>query len=108
MLLRQYYEVGDKDRVFSLPAEVIEGVGYDIELSGAWMLGNDASRLSSTGTANRLKLTFSDHANLDRLVVDVGRALKSQNDPEGHARKLLEQFWAGFQQGNSGELDTEK
>jgi predicted nucleotidyltransferase len=84
---------------------VLEGIGYDIELGGAWMLGNDASQLSSSATAARLHLTFSENTNLDRLVVDVSRALKTQRDPEGYARKLLEQFWAGFQQSTRPRTD---
>jgi predicted nucleotidyltransferase len=94
-LLLLYYEI-DPERVFTIPAEVLEGVDYDIELGGAWLLGNDARKLTLAATTEKLTSLFANTAQNDALTSDMARALPAKSDPEGHAAKLLEQFKEGF------------
>jgi predicted nucleotidyltransferase len=94
-LLRLYYEI-DEERVFTIPVDVLEGVGYDIELGGAWLLGNDARKLTLATTTEKLTSMLANSAQTDGLINDMARALLTKGDPDGHAAKLLEQFKEGF------------
>lgn len=94
-LLMLYFEI-DQERVFTIPAEELEGVGFDIELGGAWLLGNDARKLTLPATTAKLATMLANSVQTDRLIKHMARALRNKNDPEGHAAKLLEQFKEGF------------
>lgn len=94
-LLLLYHEI-DSERVFTIPTEVLEGVGYDIELGGAWMLGNDARKLALPATTEKLTAMLANTAQTEGLIRDMARALHTKDDPEGYAAKLLEQFKEGF------------
>lgn len=94
-LLLLYYEI-DKDRVFMIPTDVLEGVGYDIELGGAWMLGNDARKLALPATTEKVTTMLANTAQTGSLTSAMARALRTKDDPEGYAAKLLEQFKEGF------------
>jgi predicted nucleotidyltransferase len=94
-LLHLYFEI-DPERVYTIP-EVLESVGYDIELGGAWLLGNDARKLALATTTEKLTALLADAALTDDLVRDMARELRTQNDPEGHAAALLRQFTLGFE-----------
>jgi predicted nucleotidyltransferase len=94
-LLHLYFEI-DPERVYTIP-EVLESVGYDIELGGAWLLGNDARKLALAATTEKLTALLADTALTDDLVRDMARELRTQNDPDGHAAALLHQFRLGFE-----------
>lgn len=94
-LLPLYYEI-DQERIFTIPANALAGVGYDIELGGAWLLGNDARKLTLAATTEKLTAVLANTAQTDGLISDMARALLSKDDPEGHAAKLLAQFTKGF------------
>ena len=94
-LLRLYCEI-DQERAYAVPGDVFEGVGYDIELAGAWLLGNDARKVTLAPTAEKLTTLFLNTAKTDALIRDMSRALPGKTDPGGHATKLLTQFTAGF------------
>lgn len=79
-----------------MPEDVLAGVAYDIELGGAWLLGNDARKLTLAATTEKLGAVLADPAQTDSLVSDMARALLNKDDPHGHAAKLLEQFKKGF------------
>lgn len=96
-LLVLYNDI-DRDRVFTIPAEVLEDVGYDIELGGAWLLGSDARALSLAATAVKITDLFANAAQTQALLADMARALLTKNDPDAYATQLLAQFQGGFGQ----------
>lgn len=93
-LMRVYHEV-DQDRVYTVPSEVLADVGYDIELGGAWLLGNDARRMALPATVDKLDAVLADTARTERLANDMARKLPVP-DPDAHAAHLLTQFKKGF------------
>lgn len=95
-LLRQYNEAGNQDRIYGDAATALEAIGYDIELAGAWLLGHDASALSSPETRSQLNRLFADPSLMDRLVTDMSRALRAHENALDYSRILLEQFLKGF------------
>lgn len=94
-LMRLYNEI-DQERVYTVPAAVLEGVDYDIELGGAWLLGNDARKLTLLPTTDKLTAMLSNPARTDGLIGDMARTLLTREDPDGYAAKLLDQFKKGF------------
>lgn len=95
-LLRQYHEAGNQDRVYEDALPALETVAYDIELTGAWLLGWDASTMASTETRRRLDALFAQPTLMGRLATDMARALRARDDALGYSRALLEQFQRGF------------
>lgn len=96
ILLRQYHEAGNQDRVYEDAISALEEVGYDLELAGAWLLGRDASAMAQPTTRQKLEALFADPERLEGLVTDMSRAIRVRDDAQEYSRRLLEQFVKGF------------
>ena len=97
ILLRSYHEAGNEHRIYedADAFAVLEAVGYDPELAGAWLLGHDVATMASPATLARLEALL--HAETrDRLVEDMARAMKGRADALAYASRLLEQFTTGL------------
>jgi predicted nucleotidyltransferase len=94
-LLRQYSEAGNQDRIYE-DTGALEATGYDVELTGAWLLGRDAFAMSSQDTRVQIKALLSDHVLTERLVTDMSRALPAQDNTLGYSKALLDRFITGF------------
>ena len=96
-LLRSYHEAGNENRIYegASAQAVLEAADYDPQLAGAWLLGNDAAAMASTATVAGLE-TLLNGATKDRLVEDMSRGMKGQDDSLEHARRLLVQFTQGL------------
>lgn len=96
-LLRTYHEAGNDHRIYDEASvrAVLEAVGYDPELTGAWLLGHDAATLASELTVTALKALLTG-ATKDLLTEDMARAMKGRADAMAFASGLLEQFTQGF------------
>lgn len=96
-LLRSYHEAGNESRIYenAIVLEALESVGYDPELVGAWLLGNDVATMASESTIAALEALL-DGATKDRLIEDMARAMKGRADAMDYASRLLEQFTQGF------------
>ena len=105
-LLRQYHEAGNLDRIYEEAPEELEKSDYDIELTGAWLLGMDASALTSPITISKLNALLSDPSLTNRLVTDMAKALRARDDAIEYARALLEQFKNGLLK-SGGTSDTQ-
>lgn len=96
-LLRQYHEAGNQNRIYTDAQAILESVEYDIELSGAWLLGRDAATLAYPETRAELLRILGDRRLMDRLIADMSRALRTREDSIGYATGLLAQFAKGFE-----------
>ena len=85
MLLRQYGDAGNEDRLYGEEMNLLEAEGYDFELAGARLIAFDASRTVSADTRTRLREILESEALMEELtnqiIVSSGR-----NDPE-HVRR---------------------
>jgi len=45
MLLKEYGDAGNEDRLYGEEVDVLEAEGYDFELAGARLIGHDAARV---------------------------------------------------------------
>jgi predicted nucleotidyltransferase len=95
-LLRQYHEAGNQERVYEEATSALEAAGYDIELTGAWLLGSDASAMVLPTTRQHLEEFFADPKRIESFVTDMARAIRTRDDALEYSRTLLTQFMKGF------------
>lgn len=96
-LLRGYNEAGNQNRIYENQGALaaLEAAEYDVELAGAWLLGNDAAAMVSPQTNTTLK-SMLDGTKNRRLVADMARAMLGRPDALEYAIRLIEQFAKGF------------
>ena len=97
MLLRSYHEAGNESRIYEEEGALaaLETAGYDIELAGAWLLGNDAAIMVSAQTNADLQALL-DGTRRERLIEDMARAMLGRDNALEYSRRLLDQFTNGF------------
>jgi predicted nucleotidyltransferase len=97
LLMRRYNEAGNEGRVYEgkSASAALEKAGYDIELAGAWLLGNDVAAMASQQTNTDLGALLTGKGR-GRLVLDMARALRGRDDALAYSHRLLEQFTKGF------------
>lgn len=96
-LLRSYHEAGNESRIYEEESALaaLEIAGYDIELTGAWLLGNDAAAMVSAQTSKDLTELLTGTKSR-RLVGDMARAMLGKDNALEYSHRLLEQFTNGF------------
>lgn len=96
-LLRNYHEAGNESRIYEEEGALaaLEAAGYDIELAGAWLLGNDAAVMVSAQTNTGLQALLNG-TKRERLIEDMARAMLGKDDALEYSHRLLEQFTNGF------------
>lgn len=97
LLLRSYNEAGNASRIYEEASALaaLEATGYDLELAGAWLLGNDAGVMVSAQTNTDLG-TLLKGAKRQRLIEGMARPMLGRHDALDYSRRLLEQFTIGF------------
>jgi predicted nucleotidyltransferase len=97
-LLRHYAEAGNEERLYGSEAEALTTSGFDLEESGAWLLGKDVREVLAHGREPQESLA-SLHAIL-RPEIDAEGALRlvGQMPPGDRDRQLalLTAFHAGL------------
>lgn len=96
-LLRSYHEAGNESRIYEEDGALaaLETAGYDIELAGAWLLGNDAAAMVSAQTSTALRALLAG-TKRERLIEDMARSMLGRDNALEYSHRLLEQFTNGF------------
>ena len=96
-LLRSYNDAGNESRIYEEEGALtaLETAGYDIELAGAWLLGNDAAAMVSAQTNRELR-DLLNGTKRGRLIEDMARAMLGRDDALEYSHRLLEYFTNGF------------
>ena len=94
-LLKGYYDAGNHERVYEDAIEVLADVEFDPVLACAWLLGTDAAAISSPETKAKL-IDLLEGKQRTRLVEDMARASRGDENAIEQTSKLLEQFTKGF------------
>lgn len=96
-LLRSYNDAGNESRIYEEAGALaaLETAGYDLELAGAWLLGNDAAVMVSAQTTTGLEALLNGPKR-GRLVEDMARSMLGRDDALEYSHRLLEQFTNGF------------
>jgi predicted nucleotidyltransferase len=98
LLLRNYLDAGNRERLYVEAAHLFEAPDYDDDLAGAWLLGADARRLlRKVGDKDTVALKHA-LALLDAEAPDapVGLAADMQAYDLQHAVDMLVAFRAGL------------
>jgi predicted nucleotidyltransferase len=97
LLLRNYSDAGNANRIYEEASAlaVLESAGYDLELAGAWLLGNDAAAMVSPQTNADLEALLYG-SKRQKLIEDMARAMLGRHDALDYSHRLLEQFTNGF------------
>jgi len=67
-LLTAYADAGNTDRLYDHEMELLEAVGFDMELAGAELLGRDVARICSPPTLDQVRSLVRSELDLERLV----------------------------------------
>lgn len=96
-LLRNYHPAGNENRIYEQESALValEAAGYDIELAGAWLLGNDASAMASAQTGKDIEALLTGTRSRI-LIEDMARAMRGRDDAIAYSQRLLEQFTRGL------------
>lgn len=80
LILRNYHQVGQSDRLYAEAMDLLELYDYDIELSGAGLLGRDAKRDTAQETRTQVMAVFDNDRSFEKFNSQM---MKSHNgDPE--------------------------
>ena len=103
-LCQKYSEAADNEnRLFGEDLVAFQAVDFNMELAGAWLLGKDMAATASPQIRVQLQGLLSDAHVSKRLVNDMVKAIRSQEDAVIYAEQLLDQFTKGF----ASEVDHE-
>jgi predicted nucleotidyltransferase len=96
-LLRGYSDAGNQIRIYEDQAAIaaLAAADYDVELTGAWLLGKDAAEIASKETHTEI-LALINSPRKRRLEEDMARAMLGRSEALTYAERLLQQFTDGF------------
>ncbi|MGH8191777.1 MAG: nucleotidyl transferase AbiEii/AbiGii toxin family protein [Rhodanobacteraceae bacterium] len=105
LLLRNYLDAGNRERLYVEAAHLLEARDYDDDLAGAWLMGSDARRLLVTGSDARSMALARALELLADDAVEGPVPLAADMDTINlqHAVDMLEAFRAGL----SGATDVD-
>jgi predicted nucleotidyltransferase len=72
-LLTTYADAGNTDRLYEQELDLLEAVGFDMQLAGAELLGRDVATICDTQILNQVRSVLALERNRERLVVDMVR-----------------------------------
>lgn len=88
-VLRSYHQAGQFDRLYDEAFDLLEKYGYDIEVAGAALLGQDAKRDIAFEARSQVKHLLADERAFDRFCLQTRRSSWSEIDD---AKRLLQAF----------------
>jgi predicted nucleotidyltransferase len=98
LVLRKYAEAGNEDRLYKEHEDLLGQEGFDLELAGAWLLGQDMSKVMQAQTREVILDLLKNQADpdkSDRLIIQISNEL-SGNDTYEMAAKLLKNLSRGI------------
>ncbi len=67
-LLTAYADAGNTDRLYDNEMDLLEAVGFDMQLAGAELLGRDVAHLCAPGAMTRIRSVLESERTFERLV----------------------------------------
>jgi len=94
-LLATYANAGNNDRLYTNELDLLENVGYDLDLAGAQLLGHDVAHICEDRSLRRIEEILGS----DRLAGDLLSHINQDCDPfeeyPNRAETLLDYFRRG-------------
>jgi predicted nucleotidyltransferase len=72
-LLTSYADAGNADRLYDSEMDLLDAVGFDMELAGAELLGRDVRRVCLPPLLIRLQSLVDSEIEFERLVLQIGQ-----------------------------------
>lgn len=95
-IFRSYGDAGNRDRLYGDMIGVLEAVEYDVDLAGPRLLGKDVRGVADAETMAQLLSLLSDARKTERLVTDMARSMRGDEDGIELVELLLGQFVHGL------------
>jgi predicted nucleotidyltransferase len=73
-LLTTYADAGNTDRLYDHEMDLLERVGFDMELAGAELLGGDVAKVCQPDALRRIRSIFRSGTDLERLISQMIRS----------------------------------
>jgi predicted nucleotidyltransferase len=70
-LLTTYADAGNTDRLYEHEMDLLEAVGFDMELAGAELLGRDVAHRCSPTVLAQIRSLLTSQPDLERLVMQM-------------------------------------
>lgn len=96
LLLTNYADAGNLDRIYGEELTVLEGAQFDLELAGAELLGRDAARICQEKTLRELQALLGSEQLVDQLARQMNRTSFVDEAQVERAANLLQRFRRGF------------
>jgi predicted nucleotidyltransferase len=74
LILRNYYQAGQFDRLYADAEDLLEAYEYDVDLAGAALLGRDARRDVAEETITQVRDVFANEKNFERFTSQMMRS----------------------------------
>ncbi len=81
-LLASYSDAGNVDRLYDHEMDLLEALGFDLELAGAELLGRDVARVCSREALEQVRSLIKSERELERLT---NQMVQSSVNPEASA-----------------------
>ena len=94
-LLNAYADSGNTDRLYDDEMDLLQTVGFDMEVAGAELLGRDVARLCSEPLLGFVQSLLSSDVIFERLVNQVVR-ITTIEEASPFAERILTSFRNGF------------
>lgn len=92
LILRHYLDAGNRDRLYTEAAQLLERGDFDYEAAGAWLLGHDMARLLVADAKTKVGTLLEQESNPNGALALVG---DMRADPDA-AVTLLHALIRGF------------
>jgi len=96
VMLKDYGDAGNEDRLYGEESSLLEAEGYDFELAGARLLGRDAAGAMSEGAKKYLCNILDSEPQMQELTNQI--IVSSARNDDAHVRRC-ELFVAKFREG---------
>ena len=81
-LLTSYADAGNTDRIYDHEMDLLEALGFDMELAGAELLGRDVASVCAPGSLDQIRSLIKSEGQLERLT---NHMIQSSAYPEAAA-----------------------
>jgi predicted nucleotidyltransferase len=92
LILRYYLDAGNRERLYTEAAHLLERGDFDYEAAGAWLLGHDMARLLAADAKTRVAAVLERESNPNGSLALVG---DMRTDPQA-VLILLSAMTRGF------------
>jgi predicted nucleotidyltransferase len=92
-LLSTYADAGNTDRLYDREMDLLEALGFDMELAGAELLGRDVADIASSPVMAQIRSLLTSELNRERLLHQMAQTTYAE------AASFVERIFSGFCRG---------